>query len=154
MYEAIIGTNINRETRMVKVVEIATADEAIAWGRLRNVMLSTRLNCCLFRWYEIVTTFRSQQIETNGIWMCYHYLACHESMTRKTSSRNTALTFKNFENKHKFIRNKKRKNNTQKVIIACIMRWQQTKNYVKKWMLFVSINAVFPFNWNAVHSLL
>lgn len=89
-------------------------DWGSSMGSLTKCHVERQTKLLSFRWYEIVTTFRSQQIETNGIWMCYHYLACHESTTRKMSSRIAAFTFKNFGNKHKFIRNKKEKEKRSK----------------------------------------
>lgn len=101
-----------------------------------------------FRWYEIVTTFRSQQIETNGNWICYHYSACHEITTRNREQSQCCIEhFKSLQQKKKQIwklgARKKENKNTQKVVIVCIMCWQGMKIYANKWMLFVSINGIF-----------
>lgn len=134
---AVIGTQIHS----------GSSSSSGGMGSFTKCHVERQTKLLSFRWYEIVTTFRSQQIETNGNWICYHYSACHEITTRNWTVAMLHRTFRKFATEEKKIwklgARKKENKNTRKVVIVCIMCWQGMKIYANKWMLFVSINGIF-----------
>lgn len=142
---AVIGTQIHS----------GSSSSSGGMGSFTKCHVERQTKLLSFRWYEIVTTFRSQQIETNGNWICYHYSACHEITTRNWTVAMLHRTFRKFATEEKkMMKTWCKKKGKQKHSKGCYcLYYVLTGNEdICEQMDVICVNKWDFFNWNAVHT--